>query len=357
VPERWGLGVGDSLALGASFIDDAGRSLGPATGVSWASLSPNVAQVTQAGTVTAVGVGRGEIAVTAPWGRGDTAVVFVAGRLVFTSTRAGSADLWTIDPDAPERLRQVTRETATETNGSFSPDGASIAYVANPDGHFDIYLANADGSDPRRLTSTPETELTPRYTRDGRAVIYSAPPAGGGRAQVWIVSLDGSAPRRLTSGDATNVDPAPSPDGRSIAFTSTRDGNYQIYVMGLDGGDQRRAHTSALKETRPAWFPNGDLAYLQERGGGGHISSVVMRQPAAGGEAVGLTPVGLAVTDFAISAAGDLLALEVSSFGPGGGLVTRLVAFPLDGRAPFDLPRQSDAELQSRPAFRPPAQQ
>jgi len=352
-PDRGGLGVGDTLALGVSFIDDAGRSLGPAAGVTWASLNPAVAQVTQAGTVTAVGTGRAGIVVTAPWGRADTAVVFVQGRVLFTSTRGGSADLWTVDPDAPARLRQVTRDPATETNGSFSPDGASIVYVANPDGHFDIYVANADGSDPRRLTNTPETELTTRFTRDGRAITYSAPTPGGGRSQVWIINADGSAPRQLTTGDATNIEPAPSPDGRSIAFTSTRDGNYQIYVMDVDGGRPRRAHTSQLKETDAAWFPNGDLAYLQERGTGGRIVSLVMRQPAAGGEPVALTPVELAVTGFAISGAGDMLALEVSAFGTGGGLVTRLVAFPLDGRPPIAIPR-SEAEQQSRPAFRLP---
>ncbi len=352
-PDRGGLGVGDTLPLSVNFVDDAGQSLGPAAGVTWASLAPDVAQVTQAGTVTAVGVGRADIVVAAPWGRADTAVVFVQGRLLFTSTRGGSADLWTVDPEAPERLRQVTRDPATETNGSFSPDGASIVYVANPDGHFDLYVANADGSGPRRLTSTPETELTPRFTRDGRAITYSAPPAGGGRSQIWIVHADGSAPRQLTAGDATSVEPAPSPDGRSIAFTSTRDGNYQIYVMDADGGNPRRAHASRLKETRAAWFPNGDLAYLQERGEGGRIASLVMRQPAAGGEPVVLTPVELAVTDFAISGGGDVLALEVSAFGTGGGLVTRLVAFPLDGRPPIAIAR-SETEQQSRPAFRLP---
>jgi uncharacterized protein YjdB len=352
-PDRGGLGVGDTLTLGVSFVDDAGRGLGPAAGVTWTSLNPDIAQVTQSGTVTAVGVGRADIAVTAPWGRADTAVVFVLGQLLFTSTRAGSADLWTVDPAAPERLRQITRDAATETNGSFSPDGASIVYVANPDGHFDIYLANADGSDPRRLTDTPETELSPRFTRDGRAILYSAPGPSGGRAQIWIVNTDGSAPRQLTTGDATNVEPAPSPDGRSIAFTSTRDGNYQIYLMDLDGGRQRRAHESQLKETHAAWFPNGDLAYLQERGAGGRIASLVMRQPAAGGEPVAITPIELAVTDFAVSGRGDMLALEVSAFGTGGSLVTRIVAFPLDGRAPIDVPRY-DAELQSRPAFRTP---
>jgi uncharacterized protein YjdB len=351
VPDRGGIGVGDTLPLAARFTDAAGRDLGPASGVSWTSLNPDVAQVTQSGTVSAVGIGRAGIVVAAPWGRSDTAVVFIQGRLLFSSTRAGSADLWTIDPEAPERLRQVTSGPRTETNGSFSPDGASIAYVADPDGRFDVYVASADGSDPRRLTNTPETELTPRFTRDGRAIVYSAPAPGGGRAQIWIANLDGTAPRQLTTGDATNVDPAPSPDGRSIAFTSTRDGEYQIYLMDLDGGNPRRAHVSRLKETHPAWFPNGDLAYIQERGDGGRITSIVVRQPAAGGEPTVLTPEALAVTDFAVSGAGNLLALEVSGFARDGGLVSRIVLLPLDGRPPRDLPRASEAEQQGRPAF------
>src|SRR5262249_4417131 len=43
------------------------------------------------------------------------------------------------------------------------------------------------------------------------------------------------------------------PDGKRIAFTSNRDGNYEIYVMSADGTGQTRFTASAAADTTPDW--------------------------------------------------------------------------------------------------------
>ena len=45
------------------------------------------------------------------------------------------------------------------------------------------------------------------------------------------MNADGSDLKRLTRSPGLDVRPAWSPDGSRIAFTSNRDGNYEIYVM------------------------------------------------------------------------------------------------------------------------------
>ena len=49
------------------------------------------------------------------------------------------------------------------------------------------------------------------------------------------MNADGSNPTRLTDTFGENDSPAWSSDGTRIAFTSTRDGNYEIYSMNADG--------------------------------------------------------------------------------------------------------------------------
>jgi Tol biopolymer transport system component len=236
--------------------------------------------------------------------------------------------------------------------GVYSPYGAGIAYVSNTDGPFDLYVANADGSAPRRVTQTPATEFTPRWTRDGARLVFGAQAPGARTAQIWTVGADGSGLTALTPGTASDLEPAISPDGGTIAFTTTRDGNYEIYLMAADGSQPRNVSRSAAKESHPAFFPDGQLAYLQERNVGGRIVPVVVRHNLLNGDVTVVSPADLPITDFAISAQGDLLALEVSTLSSDGRLDRRVVLIPPGGGARVDLPRQTPSEQVSTPSFR-----
>jgi Tol biopolymer transport system component len=66
---------------------------------------------------------------------------------------------------------------------------------------------------------------------------------------------DGSALRRLTQG-AEDGAPAWTPNGTKIAFdSSSRDGNYEIYVMNADGSGQTRLTHNSADDRRPSWQP------------------------------------------------------------------------------------------------------
>ena len=53
-----------------------------------------------------------------------------------------------------------------------------------------------------------------------------------------------------------------------IAFTSHRDGNYEIYVMNADGSDQTRLTTSPANDVDPAFSPDGTkVAFESDRDG------------------------------------------------------------------------------------------
>src|SRR5438046_2949975 len=72
------------------------------------------------------------------------------------------------------------------------------------------------------------------------------PAFSGGRVafsylgDLWIANENGSGVRRLTDNKARDVFPRFSPDGNWIAFSSNRDGNYDVSVVSAAGGKPKQ---------------------------------------------------------------------------------------------------------------------
>ena len=96
-------------------------------------------------------------------------------------------------------------------------------------------------------------------TRDGNSELYSVGP-------------DGGSGQRLTWTSATEQSPAWSPDGGKIAYTrASIGGRMQIWVMNADGSGQAQVSpktTDNVDDNSPAWSPDGSrIAFASTRGG------------------------------------------------------------------------------------------
>jgi DNA-binding winged helix-turn-helix (wHTH) protein/Tol biopolymer transport system component len=85
---------------------------------------------------------------------------------------------------------------------------------------------------------------------------------------------------RLTYGAGLQTDVSWSPDGRRVAYAWNRDGNFDIWVQSIDGGDPTRVTSSPADETQPAWSPDGQrLVFRSESDGGGLFTVDVQGGP------------------------------------------------------------------------------
>ena len=83
-----------------------------------------------------------------------------------------------------------------------------------------------------------------------------------GNPEIYVMDANGNNQIRLTHHPVEDAVPSWSPDGRRIVFVSNRNGgNYQIYVMDDDGKNVRRI-TEGAHDSTPAWSPDGrTIAY------------------------------------------------------------------------------------------------
>ncbi|TXD56222.1 peptidase S41 [Polaribacter sp. IC066] len=73
--------------------------------------------------------------------------------------------------------------------------------------------------------------LKPTLTPNGTEVIYSY------QGDLWKVNADGGTAFRVTAMDGTETAPSVSPKGKWLAFSSNQYGNYDVYIMPLEGGE------------------------------------------------------------------------------------------------------------------------
>src|SRR5262245_9167747 len=91
--------------------------------------------------------------------------------------------------------------------------------------------------------------------RDGR-VFFSYASA------IWSWKEGEGPARRLTSHPNTEFRAKISPDGKMVAFTASYDGNNEVYVMPVEGGEPKRLTFEPQNDQVEGWTPDGRIAYV-----------------------------------------------------------------------------------------------
>lgn len=114
---------------------------------------------------------------------------------------------------------------------------------------------------PTRPRPTTPASTAGGAAHRGQAIVFQSNRDGD--YDIYIAGLDGADVRPLTDDGATDEAPRVSPDGRHIAFVSDRDGNDEIYVMNRDGSGQTRLTFDPAVDRLPAWSPDGRQIIFQ----------------------------------------------------------------------------------------------
>jgi Tol biopolymer transport system component len=94
-------------------------------------------------------------------------------------------------------------------------------------------------------------EMT-KFPIEGKIVFHSN---SEGDNEIYLITKSGI--KKLTDNSWDDEYPVWSPDGKKIAYTSNREGNYDIFLMNADGSGITRLTSSPTNESYPAWFPDG----------------------------------------------------------------------------------------------------
>lgn len=160
---------------------------------------------------------------------------------------------------------------------TWSPNGKRIAFLSLRQQdhalvvehdlafHWFLYAMDADGRRQRRVTATP-IGLNFQWSPDGTSFLFQSSyedlanrgKDGTVSSAIYVMAVDGSNQKRLTSIDGIDGSPTWSPDGNRIAFSSNRHGSMDIFVMNSDGSGLLRLTDNPANESDPIWSPDGN---------------------------------------------------------------------------------------------------
>lgn len=164
-------------------------------------------------------------------------------KIVFTSTRSGDLELWTMNVDG-SNLKQITNQLGYDGGAFFSPDGSRLVFRASRPKtkeeikeykdllkqglvmptNLEIYTCNVDGSDLKQVTNLGKANWAPFFHPSGKKIIFASNHAGarGFNFNLFMVNLDGSGLEKITHDPVFDAFPMFSFDGKKLIFSSNR---------------------------------------------------------------------------------------------------------------------------------------
>ena len=142
------------------------------------------------------------------------------------------------------------------------------------DGYFHLFVLPAEGGTPRQITSGDFNHRGPRWTPDGRSLIFSANRHDDWEyeprnSEIYEVNIASRQIKALTDRKGPDTNPSISPDGEGIAYLGYDD-HYQgyqvtrLYLMNRDGSGSRLVTGGFDRDVRNLnWSADGGGLYFQ----------------------------------------------------------------------------------------------
>lgn len=142
---------------------------------------------------------------------------------------------------------------------NWSRDGSY--FIFNRDGL--IQRIPVAGGTPEKIDTGFATRCNNDHgiSPDGTSLVISDQSEEDHRSLVYVLPLTGGSPRRITK-NAPSYWHGWSPDGKTLAFVGERDGDFDIYSIPAEGGQETRLTTAKGLDDGPEYSPDGKFIYF-----------------------------------------------------------------------------------------------
>ena len=207
-----------------------------------------------------------------------------------------NADGTNLRPLVPGKV-EAGKECGYNAEATVSPDGKRIIFTSTRDGDLELYSIKTDGSDLKRLTNRVGYDGGAYFSPDSKKIVWRASVLPDAQAisdyqrllkqnlvrptsmELWVADADGKNAQQVTHNGAANFAPFFTPDGKKLIFASNigdpKRRTFETYLINLDGTGLEQVTYGAQFDSFPMFSPNGkQLIWASNRNGKDHETNI-----------------------------------------------------------------------------------
>lgn len=192
-------------------------------------------------------------------------------KLAFVGNATGKREIYVCDYDG-YGVKPLTRDRSIAILPRWSPDGKKIVYNSYKQGGPMLYLRDLSTGSVRRLSGRSGLNIGACWAPDGSKMALTM--SHKGNPDIFTIDLRGRILEQLVDHWGIDVSPAFSPDGKRMAFVSNRSGSPQIYLLDMISKTVERLTYDGRYNTSPSWSSRNIIAFASMKEGRSDICTI-----------------------------------------------------------------------------------